>query len=67
MTIRLANDADADQIPITLARAFVDDPWIDWTVDANDRHQRLVELYTIYVANFGRSIGGVYRAREPRS
>lgn len=59
MTIRLANDADANQIPITLARAFVNDPWIEWTVDANERYLRLVELYTIYVADYGRSIGGV--------
>ncbi|TDB83794.1 GNAT family N-acetyltransferase [Actinomadura sp. KC216] len=60
MTIRLANDADVNQIPITLARAFLNDPWIAWTVDANERYRRLVELYTLYVVNFGRSIGGVW-------
>ncbi len=34
MTIRLAAETDVGQIPVTLARAFVNDPWIDRTVDA---------------------------------
>ncbi|MFI0470162.1 GNAT family N-acetyltransferase [Saccharopolyspora sp. 5N102] len=60
MIVRLATDADARQIPITLARAFSDYAFTNWTVAADDHHHRLVELYTLFVAEFGRSVDGVW-------
>ncbi len=60
MTIRLATAHDAAQIPITMARAFIDYGWNRWTVDPDDHYSRLVDLYTIFVAEFGRSLDAVW-------
>ncbi len=59
-SIRRATDRDVAQIPVTLARAFAQDPWIQWTVAADNRHHRLVQLFNLFVVNFGRSLDSVW-------
>jgi GNAT superfamily N-acetyltransferase len=46
---RLAEPEDTPRVAAILARAFADHPWTNWVVAADRRHQRLVDLYTLYL------------------
>ncbi|GAA3124937.1 GNAT family N-acetyltransferase [Streptosporangium carneum] len=59
-TVRPFQPGDTAQTALTMARAFADYPYTLWTVQAEDRHERLRGLYTLFVAEFSASLGGVW-------
>ncbi|MFD0890800.1 N-acetyltransferase, partial [Streptosporangium algeriense] len=58
--VRPFQPADTTQMALTMARAFADYPFTVWSVQADDRHERLRGLYTLYVAEFSASLGGAW-------
>ncbi|WP_283139243.1 GNAT family N-acetyltransferase [Rhizohabitans arisaemae] len=58
--VRLFEPGDATQVAVTMARAFAEYPYTVWTVQAENRHERLRGLYTLFVAEFAASFDGVW-------
>lgn len=63
-TVRRATIGDLPRLSTTLALAFADYPWTDWTVAADDRHHRLAGLFAVDVREFGLKLGEVWVAED---
>jgi GNAT superfamily N-acetyltransferase len=66
-TVRRAVDADLAAISETLALAFEDYPWTNWTVAADDHLDRLRKLYRLYAQADGLPYGEVWVTGECES
>jgi GNAT superfamily N-acetyltransferase len=60
VTVRRAADPDLEALSETLALAFADYPWTNWTVAADDHAQRLRGLYRLYAQADGLPFGEVW-------
>jgi ribosomal protein S18 acetylase RimI-like enzyme len=59
-TVRRAADADLEALSQTLALAFADYPWTNWTVAADDHTARLRALYRLYAQADGLPFGEIW-------
>ena len=57
---RRATVEDLPRLSTTLALAFADYPWTNWTVTADDHHRRLTDLFAGDVREFGLKCGEVW-------
>lgn len=60
ISVRRATIEDLPRLGTTLARAFADYPWTNWTVAADDHHHRLTGLFAMDVREFGLKLGEVW-------
>jgi GNAT superfamily N-acetyltransferase len=66
-TVRRAADADLDALSETLALAFEDYPWTNWTVAADDHLGRLRRLYRLYAQADGLPYGEIWVTERCKS
>lgn len=64
MTIRRATIEDLPRLSNTLALAFADYPWTDWTVAADHHHDRLTGLFAKDLREVGLMHGEVWVAED---
>ena len=64
MNVRRAVSSDVVELGATLASAFADDPWMRWTVDAEDHDQRLAQIYELTLREIAVPHGVVWTTDE---